>query len=237
MSSEHTFLFASLGDKKPTTARKVHIRRLYDLLQLCLQRHDLPRARRAWAILARCKEVDWKTMWTTGVHLLGEDTNTSESNASRLEFLRAMMLQHPEEREIIIKELILRLVLSGRYQDALDELELYLPSFPYQDNPVLHTYAGLICIYLAQPSAPLVHNEDQLPDTPKSFNLILLRDAQAHLEHAKTLDPGNAVANGFLERVPSYVRTIIQYINASITACDIGKPAAGTRWSGSRFRQ
>jgi RNA polymerase I-specific transcription initiation factor RRN11 len=97
MSSEHTFLFASLGDKKPTTARKVHIRRLYDLLQLCLQRDDLPRARRAWAILARCKEVDWKTMWTTGVHLLGEDTNTPESNAPRLEFLRAMMLQHPEE--------------------------------------------------------------------------------------------------------------------------------------------
>lgn len=48
-----------------------------------------------------------------------------------------------------------------------------------------------------------------LADTPKSFNLNLLRDAQAHLEHAKTLDPGNAVANGFLERVPSYVGTII----------------------------
>ena len=97
-----------------------------------------------------------------------------------------------------------------------------------------------------------MHNEDQLPgkgqsvfatlytsrleDTPKSFNLNLLRNAQAHLEHAKTLDPGNAVANGFLERVPSYARTIIYYINASITACDIGKPAAGTRWRGSRFR-
>lgn len=30
------------------------------------------------------------------------------------------------QREIIIKELILRLIMSGRYQDALDELELYV---------------------------------------------------------------------------------------------------------------
>jgi hypothetical protein len=97
MTSEHTFLFASLEDKKPITARKIHIRRLYDLLQLCLQRNDIPRAKRAWAILARCKEVDWKTMWTTGVHLLGDDTNSPEASQSRLEFLRAMMLQHSEE--------------------------------------------------------------------------------------------------------------------------------------------
>ena len=97
MTPEPTFLFASLGDKKPTTARRVHIRRLYDLLQLCLQRHDLPRARRAWAILARCKEVDWKTMWTTGVHLLGDDTHSPETSTPRLEFLRTVMLQYPED--------------------------------------------------------------------------------------------------------------------------------------------
>jgi hypothetical protein len=30
------------------------------------------------------------------------------------------------QREIIIKELILHLIMSGRYQDALDELELYV---------------------------------------------------------------------------------------------------------------
>lgn len=35
----------------------------------------------------------------------------------------------------------------------------------------------------------------------QSFNAILLRDAQAHLEHAKALDPENVVANGFLEKV------------------------------------
>lgn len=142
MSSEHKFLFASLGDKKPLTARKVHIRRLYDLLQLCLQRNDLPRARRAWAILARCKEMDWKAMWITGVHILGEQSTDIFGNIQRLEFLRAVILQCSEDvsppsppllhyvdvrlsqRETIIKELILRLIVCGKHREALDELEL-----------------------------------------------------------------------------------------------------------------
>jgi len=38
-------------------------------------------------------------------------------------------------------------------------------------------------------------------DAPTTFNLILLRAAQGHLEHAKALDPENVVANGFLEKV------------------------------------
>lgn len=97
MSSEHTFLFASLGDKKPLTARRVHIRRLYDLLQLCLQRNDLPRAKRAWAILARCKEVDWKGMWTTALQLLGNEYDDLELDLPRYDFLRAIMLQNSEE--------------------------------------------------------------------------------------------------------------------------------------------
>ena len=31
----------------------------------------------------------------------------------------------------------------------------YLPSYPYQDNPVLHVYAGLIALYLAQPASDI----------------------------------------------------------------------------------
>lgn len=66
----------------------------------------------------------------------------------------------------------------------------YLPSFPYQDNPVFHTYAGLISLYLAQPT------EDST-----EFNNALLRDAQSHLRNANTLDPENIVAQAFLQKV------------------------------------
>src|SRR5271155_1968405 len=70
MDFDH-FLFALPGATRNTSnARKVHIRRLNDILQLCLQRNDALRSKRAWAILARCKEVSWMEMWTTAVHIL-----------------------------------------------------------------------------------------------------------------------------------------------------------------------
>lgn len=101
------FLFASLGDRPGSTARRVHIRRLYDILQLCILRNDVPRAKRAWSILARCKEIDWKDLWKCGLLLLGDvsagvhGTDTSDGDAraamSRIEYLRKMRMQHPGE--------------------------------------------------------------------------------------------------------------------------------------------
>lgn len=93
-SRDHTFIFASLNSRTPTTARKVHIRRLYDVLQLSIQRNDFPRAKRAWAILARCKEMNWKTMWATGLHLVGEGLDEEEDTSRRIEYLRTVMLHH-----------------------------------------------------------------------------------------------------------------------------------------------
>lgn len=99
--SEYSFLFSSLGSKQPTTTRKAHIRRLCDILQLCVQRQDWTRAKRSWAILARCPEIDWKAMWRTSVLLLGEgnpeDTDESQANGDRVRFLSVMMRQHPGE--------------------------------------------------------------------------------------------------------------------------------------------
>jgi len=97
MSSDHRFLFASLDSRKPLTSRKVLIRRLYDVLQLSIHRNDLARARRAWCILARCKEVNWMAMWTTGLHLLGADLSGEDHSQKRLEYLRTMMLRNPED--------------------------------------------------------------------------------------------------------------------------------------------
>lgn len=36
------------------------------------------------------------------------------------------------------------------------------------------------------------------------FNVILSRDARSHFEHAQGVDPDNAVARGFLERVTDF---------------------------------
>ncbi|EIM88087.1 uncharacterized protein STEHIDRAFT_130055 [Stereum hirsutum FP-91666 SS1] len=202
----NNFLFASLGDKQGSTARKVHIRRLYDILQLCILRNDIPRAKRAWSILARCKEIDWKDLWKYGLLLLGDAQadvhNTGESNGntraseSRIEYLRKMRMQHPSECETILMELVLLLISLERQREALEELELWLTTFPYQDNSVLHTYRGLLSLYLAQPSNGA---------SSVLFDPSGLRDAQVHLERAKALDPGNVVASAFLDKLPHII--------------------------------
>ncbi|KAF6762175.1 hypothetical protein DFP72DRAFT_1002018 [Ephemerocybe angulata] len=188
---DHTFLFASLDSKPPNTARKVHIRRLYDLFQVSIQRQDFTRASRAWAILARCKEFDWMSMWMTGFLLL-RGSSSDDVPQEKLEFLRTMLLQQTGQRESILQELLFCLIRCGKYREALNELELYLPAFPYQDNPILHTYAGLLCLYMAQPS----------PESESAvFDEFLLRAAQSHLDQSKRLDPENIVTQAWLDKV------------------------------------
>jgi hypothetical protein len=71
-------------------------------------------------------------------------------------------------------------------------VDRYLPSFPYQDNPVLHIYAGSICLYMSQD-----------PDSRKDHKSPegLLAEAKAHLNRVITIDPDNCVAHIFLDQV------------------------------------
>ena len=91
-----SFLFQSLYVTPRLSARKIHICRLYDVLQLSLLRNDLPTARRAWAILARCKEMNWKSLWPLAVRILGDETFDSSDSARKVEFLREMLAERIE---------------------------------------------------------------------------------------------------------------------------------------------
>ena len=95
-----SFLFNSSDWKAPSTARKVHIRRLFDILHLSIQRRDLPRARKAFGLLSRCEEIEWTAVWKQALLLLPDELPTSGDaprTAKQINFLRVMMLQHPEE--------------------------------------------------------------------------------------------------------------------------------------------
>ena len=67
----------------------------------------------------------------------------------------------------------------------------YLPSPPYQDNPVLHLYAGLLCLYLAQPN----------PGDVEHLKRRTLRDAEQYLQRTHQLDPENTIAIAWLKNV------------------------------------
>ncbi|KAJ7180314.1 hypothetical protein C8R43DRAFT_396825 [Mycena crocata] len=195
-----SFVFTPTWDaKSPRTARKIHIRRVYDIMNACIQRNDLERATRAWTILAHCKEVDWRAMWSTSVHLLAENLEEHKKAPKKIDFLRVMMLQHSGDRETILKELVLRLIFSDQHREALDELELYLPSFPYHDNPLLHVYAGLLSLYVAQPTTQ-----------GSQFNPSLLRNAQSYFERSRVLDPDNTIAEAFLLKIQNLTHGGVQ---------------------------
>ena len=99
------FLFASPDRRAPSSsARRVHLRRLYDILHLSIQRGDLPLARSAFGLLARCQDVEWQDIWKFGLVLLtanDEDTPTPGGSdvgtPKHIEFLQVMMLRYPEQ--------------------------------------------------------------------------------------------------------------------------------------------
>jgi len=73
----------------------------------------------------------------------------------------------------------------------------YLPSPPYQDNSVLHTYAGLLCLRLALAT----HAGDAKEQRNDASKQTLLREAQQHLDRARTLDPEGVVAQVFIRKL------------------------------------
>ena len=65
-------------------------------------------------------------MWATAVYLVGSGHSQEEDIPKQLAFLRELMLHIPSDREVILQEMIFRLIILERHQDALDELELYV---------------------------------------------------------------------------------------------------------------
>ena len=91
------FLFASLASKNPNTTRKIHLRKLYDILQLALNRRDFSVARRVWEILSCCPEINAVSLWPIGLQIVKTDSGTTQTPA---DFLRSMMLQCADDVRI-----------------------------------------------------------------------------------------------------------------------------------------
>lgn len=93
----HQFLFSLLGLRNVDTARKLTIRRVYDVCMHSLFLGDVERARKAFGILLRCKEFDWKASWALAIYMLNaHDPDRNDTYFLRqAEQLRLLMLQDP----------------------------------------------------------------------------------------------------------------------------------------------
>jgi hypothetical protein len=110
------FLFASPDGRSPSSARRVHLRRLYDILHLSIQRGDLLLAQKSFALLSRCEDVEWAAIWKFGLIILAAADHPDQppgyvnslGTPKHIEFLRVMMLRHPEEVRTLLTFILLR---------------------------------------------------------------------------------------------------------------------------------
>ncbi|WVR08603.1 hypothetical protein IAU60_005658 [Kwoniella sp. DSM 27419] len=163
------------------SVRRRWIQNLVNALHACLLRGDSVRANRAWAILVRCREVDWRSKWHWGLLLLSLKHDPSPAATSYQATQASMYSQDTGSRDIerwlnalrvaakeedkpsLLHALVLYLIKQGQYRQAYDQLETYLPSYPYLLSGPLHTYAGMIAFYLAQPPSLRADVTEQAP--------------------------------------------------------------------------
>lgn len=99
-----------------TTVRRAHLRRLLDIAHLSLERGDVPRARRAWAIMSRCAETEgW---WTDG--LIRDLVDAPRGSIARKELISAGLSSKVERLRLVVLDHI----SNDDSRAALDELEL-----------------------------------------------------------------------------------------------------------------
>jgi len=93
----HKFLFSLLNLRSADSARKVAIRRVYDVCMHSLCLGDVRRARKAFRILLRCKEFDWKASWSLAIYMLNaHDPDRDDAFfLGQVDQLRSLMLQDP----------------------------------------------------------------------------------------------------------------------------------------------
>ncbi|CCJ30238.1 unnamed protein product [Pneumocystis jirovecii] len=152
ISADHSY-----SPKKLLSTRKRQIEATYTILHLSLLRGDFLRARYAFSILIRCREVYLYDIWDLGLEILRHfefdqqetylkhlivfyqastySSSLKDDTFSTQEFLRALVLLYIEKRE---------------FQKLLDMLEDYLLSAPYSENAVFYQYAGMAALELSR---------------------------------------------------------------------------------------
>ncbi|PLW12112.1 hypothetical protein PCANC_00901 [Puccinia coronata f. sp. avenae] len=202
----------------PTTggARKFHIRRLFDLLQLCLLRKQHDQARQTWSILIRCREVDFAMLWDLGLRVMHLPLPTSLSDPSEvdnhLSYLKTCRNLSDQETAKVLMEYISVLVSVGRLKEAFDELQLCLSTPPCSQHAGLHEYAGLVTLSIIPPPEPSDDPDDE--SEPKLLTIneyldaisehLMFGKAKAYFERAQSLDSTCVISSAYLELMSSY---------------------------------
>ncbi|EPY49328.1 RNA polymerase I transcription factor subunit Rrn11 [Schizosaccharomyces cryophilus OY26] len=133
-----------------------HIDALCTLMHLCLLREDYHRAFHAFSLLLRSKGVDICKLWNIGLEILNQIK--PDASTEYLERLIARFPANPNKNrtqrsltsEQFFPAYILLLIQRQEYQRAMNALNEYMLSPPFNQNKALYEYSGMLCFELAK---------------------------------------------------------------------------------------
>lgn len=139
-----------------TDQRRRHMRRVYDLLHLQLLRGDAERALRCLQILLASPEWKPVELWKMGLWV----ATLSEQEDEALQYLHRLSRTRSTLRPYAFPLLIREMIAQGHYEQAHESLSSMISAYPYRHYPHLHTYMGLLTLYLNTDEAS---HEDSVP--------------------------------------------------------------------------
>jgi len=178
----HSLALASSAAEHPSqnrpgasvdSLRLQHLRKVFDILHLCLLRGDGPRAARALRVLVRAKEWRHAELWRYGLavaSLLSRDPasnsvdeSTSAPNAEssrqvqarqaaeaaatrRLAYLRGLYRVKTSLKPEVLVDIVFELIALKRYEEAMREIDYVLDTHPFRTYPALHLLAGMLTL-------------------------------------------------------------------------------------------
>ncbi|WFD36453.1 hypothetical protein MCUN1_003332 [Malassezia cuniculi] len=143
---------SSVNTADARNQRRLHVRRLFDLVHLCILRGDRRRAARALQLLMHTYEWRPSELWHLGLVVAGMPGDKDYS----ARYLGQMSLRHPELRSVLMPHLAYALIKEERYAEARDEIEKYvfykkltsvISTRPHRYNPQLHVYLALLILH------------------------------------------------------------------------------------------
>lgn len=96
--------------------------------------------------------------------------NQMPASATQVYLRKMLVAAHQWQKPDILIALVVHLIKQGQAEQALDEIELYLPNFPFALSAIIHTYAGLISFYLAQPPDSRAATDSMTQPSPRGYD-------------------------------------------------------------------
>ncbi|PWN36917.1 uncharacterized protein FA14DRAFT_8020 [Meira miltonrushii] len=157
------------------THREKHLRHIYDLLMLSISRGDGRRAYRSLRVLLHAHEWSAVELWrhalqvTTMVAAEQVGMRTEEDRVlneqkiakERLKFMRQINRSRASALQVdLLLEMIPEMLMLGLEEQAMEEIDLLITTYPFRLEPLLHLYSAMLYLIVSERSLEAVAQQE-----------------------------------------------------------------------------